>query len=402
MSQVAKKNATMGVTLGILSLFMISYGISYIQVIIAGLAAEFPDIPESTLSYIISVAPLGGVFSGLAAGYLTSKRIVGYKPLAIFGTLCFLIGGAIPAFIHNFYVILVCRFVLGIGMGMMSVLANPLVNAYYEGDAKTKMLSLGAGFAQFGAMCMQLFAGVLADFNIWYAFLADALSILSVLGAIFLVKEPPADSLPAEDEQQKGTFKELNGRIWYCAALYGVITLFLCPFLFNVSFFALRVTDSFAVISTVQLAYTIGMIVGGFAYAIAFKLFKRRLLSVGALLLAGGIMLVCNGTNLPMMYAGEFIAGLGYAQFMPGLFQVAGVSVKPHIVGFATSIIMTMMQISSFLASPFCNIVQAITGDGVMMPVYVGVAGIIIIAVIVFAASPYPKNILELIQGEEQ
>ena len=392
-----ERKANAVVTAGILSLFIISYGVSYIQVIISELASAFPDIPVSSLSYIMAIAPLGGIVGALGAGALARRRLVGYKNLAIIGTLLFLVGGAIPCFEHrNFWFILVCRFFLGIGMGSMSVIANPLVNAFYEGPVRAKILSAGAAIAQIGAMAMQLFAGILGDINVWYAFLADGLAVLSVIGAVFLIKEPPAEAFADEEEGERG---RLPGSIWYAVVVLAINTLALCPLLYGVSFFAARFTSSITMTATFQMAYTIAAALGGASYAFMFKAFKRRVLGVSCFIAALGIALVAFAPNLVVMYMGEIVTALGYGLNMPAVMQIAGVSVKPRLVAFATSVIMMGMHLMAFVTVPFMNIVEAITGDGVYAPCYVGIVMFLVMGVLTFVFSPYPKDVMARLGG---
>ncbi|MDR1183978.1 MAG: MFS transporter [Coriobacteriales bacterium] len=382
------KKGTTAIAAGILSLFLISFGISYIQVILPGLYAHFSDLSPATVMYTMSIAPGTGILGGLICGLLVSRRLVGYRPLAILGTVMFFVGGTMPAFIHEFWAILLFRAILGWGMGSMSVLANPLITAFFEGDSQTRILSIGTATAQIGAMLMQLTAGFLADINMWYAFAADALALLSIFGAIFLLKEPSKEDLPTM-KMEKGA---LPARVWYVAGISLLATLSLCPLLFNFSVFTLKFTDSMFLASTVQVTYTIGMIIGGFIFMFTYKFFKRRIFAVGTILLAIGIAIYITAPAFALLYVGFFIAGLGYATVLTALLKAVAVIVKPSLIAFATAIVMTALQSATFLVSPCLSLIEVFGGDVIYMPIWISIGIFIVMAVITGAASPFPKG----------
>lgn len=388
-----KNQVSAAVSVGIISLFIISMGTSYMQPLMARLGEFFPTVGPDVLTYANSMAFLGCIVGPLVAGALTGKRLVGYKALAVVGSALFCIAGVIPVFWHSdFMVLVVTRFFVGVGAGFMTPLANPLINAFYEGDKLAKMLSFGTAAGQAGAMIMQLLAGTLGDISFWFAFFAPALSILSLIGALFLVKEPSPEELPAEEKGEKGG---LPGRVWYCAVLLFVTCIAVVPILFNYSFFVARITDSLMVSSMIQVCYTIGMIIGGLLYAVVYKICGRFSVTVAYLLCVLGICIFMFGETIPLFVVGQLVLGIGNSLVIPAVLQVVGMVAKPSMVGFATSIVMVFMNLASFLGSPFISFIGNMTGDAIAAPIWVGVGIFIALAVVCVVISPYPKQAVQ-------
>ena len=393
-------NAPMTVAVGIIFLFLISMGNSYATPLMAKLAIYYPDVDPSLFSYFMSVAFLGTIISSFLAGALTPKPI-GYKPLAIFGSVLFCVFGVITAFVHDsFYMVLVFRFLVGLGCGFMTPLCNPLVTVFFEGDMRAKVLSVGSAAAQIGAICMQFLAGFLGDANFWWAFFAPLVSLLSVIGACFLIKEPTSEQLaalepaPVEGEVVEASESKWNigGTAWYCSIAITVVDLGLCAFLFNYAFYVVAISDSLALASAIQICYTVGMVVGGLAYPFVLKAAKRMTAALSLILLVAGVLIYVFGNSIPLFIVGQLVAGFGFGLYMPAILNIIGVTCKASKVAFATSIAMTLMNIASFFAGTFIQAVGGITGDAVAMPIYAGLVIIAIMAVLHVVKSPYPKD----------
>lgn len=380
-------------TAGVLMLFLISLGFTYTQALLGAMYGVFPDLPMSTVTYVNSISALFAVVGGLVVGFLSKRRIMGYKPMAILGSAIFLVSGVIPAFVHSFIVLLATRACLGFGVGMMMPIANTLVSAFYTGDKQTRMVSLGSAATQFGAMCMQMAAGFLADINFWLAFLAPALSVFSLIGA-FLIVEPKMPEAALEEKETKDLPKEkIPGNVWYGASLMLIGALAMTPCLLSFSVFVAEYTDSLAMASAVQVTYSIGMILGGMAYEFVYKNFGKFAIPIAFALSGVGAFVVVTAGGLPLIFAGMFVLGFGFAFVIPAVLQIVGVTCSPTMVGFATTIVMSGMHVATFAMSPILGVIEVLIGDIVYAPIWIGIGVYVALTVLTIFVSPYPKSL---------
>lgn len=389
-----KRKGTPAMAAGIASLFLISLGVAYIVPLLARLGMYFPEVDPGNISYAMSMAFLGCIFGPLVSGALASRRIMGYKALAITGTVIFCVAAITPTFIHNFTYILVSRFFVGFSAGFMNVVANPLINAFFTGDTRAKILSVGSAVAYIGGLVMQFFVGVLGDINFWLAFLSPGVSILSVIGACFLIKEPSEEDLPPAEKSERG---KLPGPVWYCSIIFFIGTVSFMPISFNYPFFVAEISDSLTLSATIQLCNTVGSICGGLCYAWFVKVFKRYTISFACFcMLVGPLIFVVAKGSIPLMVIGQFIAGFGYCSMLPAILQSIGASVKPTMVAFATAVGMAFQNVASFCGTPFINTVGNITGDPILNPILAAAVVYAVLTVFTAVVKPIPQAVIDI------
>ena len=86
------------------------------SVMMADIAAEFPDASATAIQYVMQFGMIGGFPVSLAMTVLSQK--FRKKPMILIGMACILIGGAIPIVSHSSLAVLyVCAFLVGAAAG---------------------------------------------------------------------------------------------------------------------------------------------------------------------------------------------------------------------------------------------------------------------------------------------
>src|SRR5699024_2222092 len=99
------------------------------------------------------------------SSYLTSK--ITKKSIVMIGLTIYLIGGVGAQFSSNIETLLILRLVLGAGVGLIMPLSMSLINDYFEGKERTKMMGYNSAFSNLGGILTMLLAGWLATFG-WH------------------------------------------------------------------------------------------------------------------------------------------------------------------------------------------------------------------------------------------
>ena len=169
-------------SISLLAIFFTSMGVATVSPAMAKLAAQFPS---NNYALISTLPTLFIVPTTLWAGAVAGKKIR-YRTISLVGILLFLIGGIAPFFLtESFTVLLICRAVFGIGVGLRASLGNALVMQYYTGKEQADMLGYGNLISNFGGVLLQMVAGSLAEYGWNYTFLAHLLGLFSLLLLVF-------------------------------------------------------------------------------------------------------------------------------------------------------------------------------------------------------------------------
>lgn len=387
MSTAKRGNFAIGA--GIMGIFFISMALGSIQPAMAKMYEVWPNISKVAIGYMISL-PAGTVIIGsLVVGALLSAKKIGYKTTAILGSLLFILGGVAPTFIHNFWVALIGRGVVGFSLGFLSALGNPLISAFFDGGRRAKLLSLSIFFAYGGQCVMQLFAGVLCDMNFWYTFLTNFIAVIGLIAILVGLKEPTDDELPVVEKTEKG---KLPGRVVAMGCILAVCSLCIFPALFGYSVICAKFTDKVTTAAMVQIVFSIANMIGGLAFAITFAKFRRQTINIFLLVCAVGLFVVARSGSVFMLSVGMALVGFADCVIIPAVLYVVGVSCKPAMVAFGTAVVMSLMNVTGFLASPYIALIGKITGDSLYAPIYTGAVLFVIVAIICFVKNPFPQE----------
>lgn len=389
-------SVSLGLTIGIMSLFFLSMSLGSIAPAMNKMVEFYgaQGIAMTTVMYVTSLPQLVSVAGSFIAGVVAGKKL-SFKACGIIGILLLLIGGVTPSFLSNFTALLLTRMVFGVGFGFLMVLGNPLVAAFYEGDVKAKILSISSFVTFGGAVVMQTLCGVLADIDLKYAYLTHLVAVIPFILVLFLLREPPAQQTKV---QKKRTRKPLPGRVIFIAVMFGLMTLFVMPLYINLAVFVGRVNSLATVAAGVQILYSIGNMVGGLCFMILYRYFKRFSMGISCIIMSVGMIIMLTAASLPQMCVAMIIAGFGYGGLMPASLMITGLVTEPSQTAMATSIVFAGMNILGFLATPFAELIGRLTGDSLTSPVLVGTVVILICAIFLLIVNPFPPSSSE--QGD--
>jgi MFS family permease len=248
------------------------------------------------------------------------------------------------------------------------------------------MLSLSTFVSFGGAMVLQIFAGILADIDVRYTYLTNAVPVIALVLIIAFLKNPDPDEAIPEKTRSGG----LSARVIGVSIVLALASLFIMPALFMFSFLVQKISASVTVSSTVQFFYTIGCMIGGLTFMIFYRFTRRFSIGVSLILAALGIGGLIIASNLPMFYTTMLIAGIEYSSLIPAVLMIVSQVTEPRMIPFATSVVYTSMNLMGFFATPFIGFFAGF-GDPVTFPIVTGMVFMTITGIVMFIINPYPK-----------
>lgn len=154
----------------------------------------FPDVSETVISFIITLPSLAIAITGVGVGHL-ADRFGKVKVLAISLTI-FVIAGSSGYYLDDIILILIGRFILGIGLAGISVAITALIAEYYVGAQREKVIGFQSAAMGLGVLILEASGGYLAGFGWREPFLIYSVGIVILFCVLFFMREPAPMDVP--------------------------------------------------------------------------------------------------------------------------------------------------------------------------------------------------------------
>ena len=381
-----KKISPIG-TAAIMCLFLVSMGFTVVTPAMATLGAHFEG---KDITWVSTLPTLFTVLGTALAGSVMGRKMK-YRTLAICAGLLYVVGGCAPALFDNYAGMLVCRALLGFGLGLMAPLGNALIVGNYKGQKQASLLGYGTLFMNGGGIILQMLGGALADVNWQLVFWGHAFGLIGLVMAFFL----PEPDVPAQTPQaaQSGKKEKMGKAVWVVAILFVVFNVLNYPIMLNISsLFVIRGAGTAAAAATSLSFYTVAGCVAGLVFVTVFKFAKRWCIALGYILCGLGALCVYVGQNAVIMTLGLILIGFGFSTIMPAFFAWVGLITPASTVAGAISICMAFTNLGAFVSSFWLKFLTAVFGENIMSGIMVEIIVFLIIGVIFIIYSPFREK----------
>ncbi|WP_258360906.1 MFS transporter [Moorella sulfitireducens] len=365
------------IKLAILSVGILMMGIMAIASGLSVIAQHFTEVSQLSIQLLITLPCIIIIIVTPIVGKL--QEYISMKTLVLLGILCFLVGGVVPAFLTSFTLILVCRAILGVGIGTVQVLCPAMVAAYFEGDERSNVMGQLSSAQMIGCAVMVFASGYLAmmGWNItFYVHLIALISLFCV--AVFLPHTRPIKGAGAEGGPAEKV--ELTG------AAYGwalTMLIFFISGLILATYLAFFVADhnlgTAAQAGQATMLFAIGGFLMGLVYGRLAQWAKNTSLAVGLFIGVVSYLIIAFAPNIFMVYLGSLIYGFSVTTVFASIMVGTSMSVKPIAVPLATSFVVAGQNLGSFLCPYIITPVSALMSSDVNM--FAFITGAILFAI---------------------
>lgn len=367
-------------TFAVLSVFLMSQSAFIVNPALANLAQKFPSVPFSAILLISTLVTLMVVPFSIVSGAVAGKKIK-YKTVAIISILCIAIGGILPYFLQDFYMILATRVIVGIGVGLSSPLGNAIVMQLYNKDKAAGMQGMGTAVMNISGIVLQTVAGYVCVINVNYVWLVHLIMLIPLILALFFLPEPEKSETTAEGSKKK---VKLKASVYIVSLAYGILFMLYYPMLLNMS--SILVKDGIGTAATAGIIlsfYTVGGMVAGFLFGKFFKLTGKFVIPISLFIWIIGLAIgyFSESSALFMLAAG--LTGFSIFTIWPACIMDFGEILPPEGVSAAAGIFTACIGIGGFLSSSYSSLVTSLSGTGSLRaPILVGLIGTIIITIV--------------------
>lgn len=352
--------------IGILSLSLVTGVATVITMIIPLLVIAFPNKSIINIETLISISSL----SALATMLFNEKiaQFIGVKKTILSGLLISAIAGSFPFISQNFWIIMMARFLLGLGIGMYSPHAIALISYFFTGNQRNKLLGMQMGIGALGNTVLLLIAGGLAKISWQHSFLV----YLIILG-IFLVVLLCVPEVELVEKGQEKKSSQLNS--------VAIRYLFLCFVTFLIiwgvqmkipSYLMIRGIESTSTASLVLSLMNISGMLAGFCFGFCYKKLSDWLLVIGFL---GAGLSVCGlliSSNQWPILLWAMLFNFVYSFTGPFIVLKINEQAKTDQITKANSFIMIGTILSAYFAPFVWNNLASLFGKGEQVMVALG------------------------------
>lgn len=297
----------------------------------AAVAPALPLINEAfpgqdfAVSLVITLPSLAVGLLGLVIGSLADK--FGKVRTLCAALVLFTIAGVASFFLEDLMVILVMRFLVGVGIAGISAAVTALMAEYYTGVSRVKVLSYQSAAMGLGVLILEYTGGSLAAFSWHEPFLVYLIGIPILLLCIASMREPTREPV-RENTPAERLAKKANTRL----IVICYVAIFVCQ---TMSFLLPTKMPTFLEDPDLPghlSASVVGLFLGvnGISNAV-MALFYRRLadhirpfmiMGAGFLIMGVGMVIIMIHPAVVTAFFTMVLAGLGIGMICPAVTNV--------------------------------------------------------------------------------
>lgn len=298
------------------------------------------------------------------------------RTMLLFGLVLYTLFGCIAGLFDNIILVLACRALVGVGVGIMMPLSTGLLSFYFTKDKQAPLMGYASALNMMGGVIATLLAGGLAMISWRLSFLVYLLGLISIILCIIW--------MPNEKIYDRGNAQKAKDPM--TKYLSYIIAMFLLSFTFFVypADFALECSKS-GILPQSAIAPVMAMMdVFGFIGGLAFSSISKKIRG-GAKFIAPALFLV-SYVFLGVMgglfgvLAGSVFVGLANGIGVPFIMTTASAKAGRDAATSVMPLLSAALYLAQFTTPMILTAAQQITGAG---PFIIALCG----SILLFAAS---------------
>ena len=319
---------------------------------LAAIKQAFPEITETEAKLVLTLPTLMMPI-GLFAAKLTER--FDKKKILLTGMVLFLVFGVGGGFVNDFRLLLAMRVLFGVGIGIMTPLSTSLIFDFVSDvNRRNKLMGIQGSVNQLGGLVFMGLSGVLANISWRYSFLCYAFVLVSLLLVImFMPSIPPYKAQTASAAGKK----KMSWKIFPLA--FFAMMIFVCFFVVNTDLALFMdheglgdAKDCGFALSVMRIpAIFVGMTLGWL-----MKNLKDWTVTVAALFMAAGYLIIAYSYSYEMLMAGCLVIGVGGGVSIPPLFTYVPRIVPPRQRTLGVAIVSMVAQLGQFVSPLYTNL----------------------------------------------
>lgn len=287
------------------------------------ISQAFTQASPLLIKLIITLPALFIILTSLFFNYLITKMPP--KKIALLGLILYTTGGCLAFFVNDINVLLICRAILGIGVGLIMPLSTGFISVLFEPSEHAQLMGYSSAMNNLGGIIATSLSGVLVSIDWHYAFLTYGLGIVVI---ILISRYLPDVQFHTEQVQNK-SHTQNQGSALNFNNVKTILPFAITVFIAMVVFYALPSNFSMVVnasgivpvslIGVIMSIQNLAAFITGMSLSLFIKRFKRMTPLVAAVGLCIGFIFESFSSSLLFTLLGLIAIGLGLGILIPSL-----------------------------------------------------------------------------------
>jgi MFS transporter, putative metabolite:H+ symporter len=175
---------------------------------------KFAHMTTSTVSFIISATFLGMFLGAVSGGWFADK--LGRKPALTYAIVCYTLFSLLNAAAWDPVTLGVTRFLTGIGLSAMTIIANTYISEFFPATSRGKYQSWAMVFGLIGIPATAWFARLVVPLSSWgwrLVFVWGALGAIALVYVARMYESPRWYETHGMEDQADETMKLIEARV---------------------------------------------------------------------------------------------------------------------------------------------------------------------------------------------
>ncbi|MGM8212192.1 MFS transporter [Virgibacillus sp. W0430] len=308
------------------------------------IAKAFPDASPTMIKLILTAPSIMIIPFSFLSSYLTYKLTK--RTIIMIGLVIYLLGGIAPQFVSSIELLLALRLLLGAGVGLVMPLSMSLINDYFTGKERTKMMGYNSAFSNVGGILTMLLAGWLATFGWQIPFNVYFLGLFIFILVFFFLPKGEIQK-PSKRENKSKVPLTVYG---YALAMGGIMLAYY-SIATNMALFLEQNNIGGAALAGTVVSFTTvgGMITSLFLVQIELT-FKKYIIPVMLSGMGLAFFILTFTNSIPLVILSVCLVGFGQGSLFPIITLKALDSVALHQGDQAVALTSSCTFLGQFLS----------------------------------------------------
>lgn len=311
---------------------------------LALIGKAFPEADPVMIKLILTAPSIMIIPFSFLSSYLTTKMTK--RSILLIGLSIYLFGGVGAQFVNSIELLLAFRLLLGVGVGFVIPLSMSLINDYFTGKERTKMMGYNSAFSNFGGIVTMMLAGFLATYG-WRIPFNVYLMGLVIMGFVFFFLPKGEIQKPNKNEPRARMPLSVYG---YALAMGGVMLVYY-SIATNIALFLEQNNIGGPALAGTVISFTA---IGGMTTSLILvwlqDLFKKFVIPVMLFGMGLAFIFLSFTSYVPLIMLAVCLIGFGQGVLFPVIILKTLDSVASHLSDRALALTSSFTFLGQFLS----------------------------------------------------